>query len=308
LRPYACYGTATSYQITGDTLRLYNLKTEQWENNIIRFLSPDTMSICYERIPEEVDSLYFYTIEYVRRDTALKSPEFDRLIISFEERAGLSSKVILLNNKGELLYFGWPFNNKYEGYYVSDQGEKAFQRICRLFRQEDFSNIPIDTIPLFSEAHDGNRGEIIFTLIQNETEITTRTIFYDDKYLERLKLYSPGFENTLLQALFLEQQMPIAPLDSSKYIAEWMPEYFLEFNFAKNDKQISLSNHQSFYLLSLLIGAENINADFTPRYTINNDVQSDGRYYRFKNKEGKWITLDIGFNFIEKNNLESRFR
>jgi hypothetical protein len=54
--------------------------------------------------------------------------------------------------------------------------------------------------------------------------------------------------------------------------------------------------------------AQAADVKFEPLYQLNylegQSVQTDGRYYKF---EAGGKTLDVGYNFIERNNLEKRF-
>jgi len=73
-RPQKYYGNTTAYQISKDTLRIFNLENNNWEMKIISFLSPDTMIIYW-------NGDFSNQIEYYRAKYPIsKENLFDKLL------------------------------------------------------------------------------------------------------------------------------------------------------------------------------------------------------------------------------------
>jgi len=107
------------------------------------------------------------------------------------------------------------------------------------------------------------------------------------------------------QSLYLEQQMPIQPFIKPDY---WLDSWYFAYNgyFIPVVYGLNLYESEQFYFWTQILKAKQVDVDFTPRYTVNKRIQSDGRYFRYKTKQGDTITLDLGFNFVEENNIKDK--
>jgi hypothetical protein len=131
---------------------------------------------------------------------------------------------------------------------------------------------------------------------------------------EERDYHSREFNWAYRQSLYLEQQMPVQPFDASKYVLDstFYSRDFTGFLFKNNNNQeLSLYSSEDFYLWTQLLQAKKVEVDFTPVYQVigvkNKYIQSDGRYFRYQTDKGETVTLDLGFNFIEENELGDKF-
>ncbi|MDR3339547.1 MAG: hypothetical protein LBT25_05535, partial [Candidatus Symbiothrix sp.] len=105
------------------------------------------------------------------------------------------------------------------------------------------------------------------------------------------------------------------PFDATKYALDsaFYRRDYPRFQFEnKADQVLGLSGSEDFYLWTQLLQAKKIEVDFTPVYKVvcnrkNKYIQSDGRYFRYQTDKGETVTLDLGFNFIEENQLGDKF-
>jgi hypothetical protein len=308
-RPKKYYGNTTAYQICNDTFNLFDLEENQWKTYKIRFPSPDTMAVTY---PQNSDT--DFTITYIRSIYPTHRENlFDQVIVIASYSAVI--KVISIDKHGELFYDGI-VNNLYDGLYTSKGGKKAFKQIELLFQEANFRNEYVDFSQMRAKR-ELEEGEPV-TFIKNNKMITVAGPFYEiDDGLEETSNYSKELEWAFEQVSFLEQQMPVVPLDSSEYKnspAVLTVNGFPYFYFVRKDnKKKHLAFTESFYLWTCMLHAQKVDIDFTPVYKMhllasNTCFQSDGRYYRYKTKKGEAITFDLGFNFIEENNLTDTFK
>lgn len=86
------------------------------------------------------------------------------------------------------------------------------------------------------------------------------------------------------------------------------------YYFRKGNGTINLTNSEIFYLSNLLSTSKKTEQAFKTKYKIhiNNqdskfyEFETDGRFFKIPAKDNTLITVDLGFNFIEKNQLEKR--
>lgn len=84
----------------------------------------------------------------------------------------------------------------------------------------------------------------------------------------------------------------------------------------ENGKQIiNLTSSEVFYLSNLLSNSKLSNktfkTEYSTKYNVDYDVsriETDGRFFKIFSKKKSSITLDLGFNFIEKNDLTKRLK
>ena len=294
--PRKYYGNTTAYQISKDTLRIFNLENNNWEMKIISFLSPDTMIVYW-------NGDFSHQTEYYRAKYPIsKENLFDQIVIHdpFNKDRTLS-----LDSSGILFYSGHSSREtEIRGLYTSNQGKRAFKQIERLFKEANSKSVFIDTFPARIDSTYSWLTPTI-TFIKNNRMATiagpvwgTDVLYagYDQKY------FSKEFIWAYKQSLYLEQQMPIQPFIKPHY---WLDSWNFEYDgfFIPVVYGLNLYDSERFYLWTKILKAKQVDVDFTPRYTVNDRIQSDGRYFRYKTKQGDTITLDLGFNFVEENNI-----
>ena len=90
------------------------------------------------------------------------------------------------------------------------------------------------------------------------------------------------------------------------------------FSFVNKKSQFHLKDSESFYLEVALRNGKHIKKEVNPKYTLKFsdwkeesdiiEITTDGRYYKILMKDKTVKTIDIGFNFIEKNAIIKKDR
>ncbi|MDR3340016.1 MAG: hypothetical protein LBT25_08015, partial [Candidatus Symbiothrix sp.] len=238
---------------------------------------------------------------------------FDQIIIDIDF---FEYKTISIDKSGNLFFLG-KYRTFFDGLHTSEEGKRAFKQIELLFREANaqvrfIDGFPqkLDTIedswmiPTITFVKDHKMATIIGPVLGNLCE----------EY-EGRDYHSREFKWAYRQSLYLEQQMPVQPFDASKYVLDstFYSRDFPRFVFFRNGiHTVSLYSSEYFYLWTQLLQAKKVEVNFTPIYKIvcdltNKYIQSDGRYYRYQTDKGETITLDLGFNFIEENDLGDKF-
>lgn len=293
------YGNKTAYRISKDTLKIFNLKDKSWDMFNISFLSSDTMILLRtggNSTPiEYVKPKYPISDEYFFDQIVIHDPFYKDIAVS-------------LDSSGMFFYSGRSVReDELRGLYTSNQGKQAFKQIELLFKEANTRSVFIDTFPARIDSMYAWLVPTITFIKNNRMATIVGPVWGDDVKYEGYdqKYFSAEFIWAYKQSLYLEQQMPIQSFVEPDYLSDsWIREsvgYFVPVIQGFN-----LYGSEIFYLWTQILKAKQVDVDFTPKYTINDHIQSDGRYFRYKTARGDTITLDIGFNFIEKNNLEQR--
>ena len=87
------------------------------------------------------------------------------------------------------------------------------------------------------------------------------------------------------------------------------------YRFEKGNQIINLSSSEVYYLFNLLYNSKITNKSFKTEYITNYDVdfdiskiETDGRFFKIFSKKKSPVTYDLGFNFVEKNELSKRLK
>ena len=108
------------------------------------------------------------------------------------------------------------------------------------------------------------------------------------------------------KAMFNYQKLQLSKIDTDKGFA-----YSTSFTMDRSKKHIFLSQSESFLLLNEILNGRMVKVDFKGKYKMTFYdgidletefiIDTDGRFYKYQNQ-----VYDIGYNFIEINNLEKR--
>ena len=309
-------GSKTAYNIQGDSLFIFDLAQQEEKQYEIIGISPDTL-----RLSDENGEKIFAKKHY-KQDTI---PPFDRVIVNMEklyrstdghhsEMSFCSSdyvrKVISVNFSNREVHSIF-FSTNWESSEYFQTTEKidhyALSYLESLYRQaniDTFLNRDIaDKREPISRRFDRKFPDIVFVKNNKMHWVRHPLGVFDTK----------EFVYAYAATLFADHAF-ISPSEQVKVETQL---FKLDLKFKQGEKMLLLSYPEEFYLTTLLYDAEETDQDFTPLYSLISYerlpkryvkilMETDGRYYRFK-QDGKLITLDIGFNFIEINNLEDQF-
>ena len=300
---YHSLNSETNYRVEEDALSIYNPESGDWEGYTLRFRGPDTLFLSdtegekkfVKEPPKEPDTLLL----------------FDRVILYAAFR-GLSErdyyeKSISLRCSGEIMHYKMC---KSPTEFFGVRGNLApgdFEYVETLFKQPDVRSYLDNPPPREIRRRTWNESFSI-TFIKGDEMITLEDPWY--------KIRTRSFCWAYLTALFAdERDQTIEDL----YLNE-MGLTVRDFTlYNRSDSILSWYNSEKFYLFTLLYHAQETDRDFESQYILESSqplpegqkkkvlIETDGRYYRYK-RWGRPVTLDIGFNFIERYKLENQFK
>lgn len=289
-RSYFFLGTTTKYKIEANNLSIFNLSDSTWETSKIISLSSDKL------ILQSSDSSIY---EFKKANYKLNKEDlFDQIIVSASGCYGTCPiNDILISKVGKTLYNGDSYNT-HNGLFTSQISLSDFLAI-----EKNFKKANIEKLQDSYYANWTDDEEITVSFVKNDTLVKTILDYGGKAPLEFYLAYSP--------VRYLYQNIKLDTLQN-------IPPYLQiqDLKFIENKNECSLSKSESFYLWSLLLkstkvykeGKLNYNLDFFGSENILEPIQTDGRYYRFQMKDKQILTLDIGFNFLERNKKVLKFK
>lgn len=282
-------GSFTKFKIKNDSLETYDLVNKKWTNIKIFKLTKDSLILEYLDKTKEK-----FTKQNYKNDS---QSSFDKVIVSTSGCYGTCPvNDIMISKTGEIEYYGEMYVNK-KGYYKSKISQESFIKIENNFRKANFINL--------KDKYTANHTD--------DMEITT-TFIKNGKILKSISDYGSESPTEMqwatLPIIYINQKIKLEEKENLKKYID-----FGYVRFINGNKVCELTKSETFYLKSLLQQSEESNQNFKPKYIIkywSNDmdkiVQSDGQYFKFEKEKGKFITLNIGYNFLEINNLLKRIR
>ena len=283
------YGTKTKYKIEDDSLYIYNLITKKWDASKIVGINSKTLKLnSSKKIILELSKIKF---------KENKKEDFDKIIISKSPCFGSCPiNDIEINKNGNVNYSGSHYNSK-NGFFKSKISTNQFKEIELSFKKTNYLNL--------KDKYSANWTD--------DQEVSV-TFVKDNKIIKSITDYgrqSPKLFRINLEPLtFLYQKLK---LSESKTIKDFQNIRY--YRFQKGNQIISLTTSEVFYLFNLLDNSKTTNKKFRTQYITNydidfdvNKIETDGRFYKIFSKNKSSITLDLGFNFIEKNELTKRLK
>lgn len=283
------YGTNTKYKIVDDSLYIFNLVSKKWDACKIVVINSNTLKLNFDN----KGGLEFSKLNYKENE----KEDFDKIIISKSPCFGSCPiNDIEINKNGEIYYYGTHYNSK-NGYFKSQINLNEFNDIEKSFKKVNFLNL--------KDNYSANWTD--------DQEVNV-TFVKDNKIIKSISDYgrqSPKYFRINIEPLtYLYQKLKLV---ENKTIKEFQNINY--FRFEKGNKIINLTSSESFYLLNLLSKSKLTDKTFKSEYTTDFDIdydvsriETDGRYFKVFSKNKTSITLDLGFNFIEKNELTKSLR
>ncbi len=283
------YGTKTKYKIEDDSLYIFNLITNKWDASKIVGVNTKKLKLNFKKNTV----LEFSKIKYKEN----QNENFDKIIISKSPCFGSCPiNDIEINKNGNVNYSGSYYNSK-NGFFKSKISSNQFNEIELSFKKTNYLNL--------KDKYSANWTD--------DQEVSV-TFVKDNKIIKSITDYgrqSPKLFRINLEPLtFLYQKLK---LSESKTIKDFQNIRY--YRFQKGNQIISLTTSEVFYLFNLLDNSKTTNKKFKTQYITNYDVdfdvnkiETDGRFYKIFSKDKSSRTLDLGFNFIEKNELTKRLK
>jgi hypothetical protein len=281
-------GTKTKYKIENDYVKIMNLNDSVWTNFKICSLDLDTLILTGK------DSLL---VKYAREKyTITEKTLFDKIIVSSSGCYGICPiSDVCIDQQGNVIFSGQFYNTK-NGLYTSIIDRKQYLEIESNFKKSNIAQLHNNY------SSDWSDEETVFvTFIKNNKIIKTISDYGRQAPAEFYWAYMP--------VQYLYQHLELAPYINSIDL----PIYV--YNIKLAGKTCELTKSEGFFLLSEIYKGTNTQYNFKEKYDIQCydyktmkmvHIYSDGRYYKCKQLIGNSI-IDIGYNFIDYNNLEQRF-
>ncbi|POS00801.1 hypothetical protein Q361_1211 [Flavobacterium croceum DSM 17960] len=280
------YGTKTKYKIEGDSLYIFNLVSKKWNASKIIEINSKTLKLkSNKEVVLEFSKLNFKVNEKV---------DFDKIIISKSPCFGSCPiNDIEINKNGEIYYYG-AFYNSQNGYFKSKIKASEFNEIEKSLKKVNFSNLKDNYTANWTDDQ-----EVSVTFVKN------------NKILKSITDYgrqSPkSFRINIEPLTYLYQKIK---LEEDKTAKDFQ---YINLRFEKGNKIINLTSSEIFFLSNLLSKSITTSKSFKAKFITNYDtdydvsrIETDGRFFKIFSKNKNSVTYDLGFNFIEKNELTKR--
>ena len=291
------YGNKTVYSLEKDTLQIYDLARQKWMKYHLSFKGRDTMQLTYWH-----DAIKCNITDRLIRKSYPKiaeTPTFDQFIFYSAGFCCIGAKFLLIRRDGLFFSYGY---YRTDDFFIAHIQPEEFMRIENQFKRANIQEI-IDSFHIsVSNRKQYSWYDPAVSFISSDQKMYT--------IREPLIRGLPNeFEWSCLSGIFLPDVVQeLRPTFEDEY-----PSFLTEIN---DFSRIHISGipyyvSERFYLGVLLCYAEEVeDIVFEPEYDLivipeqKVFMKTDGRYFRYKKKDGKEVTLDIGFNFIEMNGLE----
>lgn len=280
-------GNESKYDVEDDSLKLLDISSTKWNSYKIMSINSDTLTI----LDSEGKLLQFLK----KKKTFDQSLKFDKVIIS---SSGVRYPVsnISIDKNGDVTYKGL-FSSYPTGLYQSKFDPELFTKIQNDFQKANWSQL--------NEYYDAGYtdGETVsVTFVKNNKILKTITDYGKESPIEFCWAYTP--------LRFFHQKLKLTKITKDNSYID-----FRNITFEIKNQLCDLTDSESFYLMTLLLDAKENNLNFEKKYTIvywaNNrykKILSDGQRFQFQLENGETKTIDLGFDFLKKNNLIKRFR
>jgi len=283
-------GTSTKYKIEEDSLKILNLIDSTWESTKIQNIALDTLTLVTKD-----STLIKYGKAHYKSDN---KQSFDKIIISSSACFGhCPINDVLIDDNGSIIFWG-EHNSTVSGLFSSKVNKQVYSKI-----EQNFKKLDIDTLK-------EEPSEDCY-----DCPTTSVTFIKDNKIYrtieDRMRQTPKEFYWAYMPLKFLYQTINLKPLVEYKY--EQLA--ISSIAFETTNQICYLKKSEGFFLVSELFNSKEVSLKFKRKYTIKywgrdtktKKIYTDGRYYEL-NEKGKNVTLDLGYNFITRNNLLKKFR
>ena len=281
-------GTKSAYKINEDNLRIYDLETKKWESYKIVSIANDTLQLCY---PDKSISKFKRNVPKNHTTSS-----YDKVIVSSSGCYGTCPVTdIEIDKSGEVFFYGSYYSN-IKGYYKSKITAAQFEDFNTTFLKADWENLEND-----------------YDMNITDSETIYVTFIKDGKIIKTITDYNRAAPSQLNWAYtplrFLQQKLNLTKIENE---IDFLNSIFLKITH--NKQYFLLRKSEAFYLINLVLSSKKTDAAFTEKYEIrygdnelNKKIVTDGRFYKFEKSKGDFVTYDLGYDFIVRNNLNDLF-
>ena len=282
-------GRSSTYEIKNDSLKLYNKSNEKWESFKIKNLQKDTL----ELVDTKNESSKWTRVHFDKSKVNL----FDKIVVSSSGCYGSCPvQDLLIDNTGKIIFNGRHYADSI-GFFTAITKKEEFLNIENDFLKSGWYNLKNDY-----EASHTDDQTISVTFIKNNKIVKTIEDYGQEAPVEFFWAYR--------EIRHLQRKVKLEKVKNTTLLLDFYYSYF-------EDKStiLYLAESESFFLKSMLLNAKIVDTKKIEKYKINywsdeskKTIFSDGRFFTFKAKDGKEITLDLGFNFLKENGFLNKFK
>ena len=278
-------GDSTKYKINDDSLKILDPITKSWNNYKIISINSDSLTLQKHK---------GYYIKYFKADYKLNPKEtYDKIIISSSGCYGTCPIMdIEFNKNGEVYYLGEKYN-LINGSYISKISESEYNSIEKAFKKSNILKLNNHYSAPITDLN-----TVTVTFVKNNKIVKTISDYASQAPSEFIMAYRKAMY--AYQKMKLEKLNPIVAFPNST-----------TFSIDKKNTHIFLSQSEKFLLLNEIRKGKIVSKEINPKYKLTfyneddfetgNIIYSDGRYFKSDKN-----TYDIGYNFIEENQIVNR--
>ena len=288
-------GEKTKFKISADSLSILNPITNKFESNKIIKLNKDSLLLEFKNKSFQL---------FISKKTKLKHNNliFDEIIVSKSGCYGTCPENnTIVKANGEILFNGINFNLK-EGFYKGCLSPKIFQEFQTQLNQMDLNslekNYSIDVTDLQTETITLiSKGKIYKTISDygNKSPFELRRLIRNISYLyQKDNLEKIIVKDPIFIYFFKSKNHRVSLIDDS--------EKFFLFDELSNAKVINNTNEKLPFVCNYLLERPE-GFDYKDISLYEREVSTDGRIFKIQLRDKTYKTVDLGYNFFEKNNL-----
>ncbi len=288
-------GEKTKFKISADSLSILNPVTNKFESNKIIKLNKDSLLLEFKNKSAQL---------FISKKTKLKQNNliFDEIIVSKSGCYGTCPENnTIVKANGEIIFNGIRFNLK-EGFYTGKFSPKIFQDFNNQLNQMDLNslekNYSIDVTDLQTETITLiSKGKIYKTISDygNKSPFELRRLIRNISYLyQKNNLEKIIVKDPIFIYFFKSKNHRVSLIDDS--------EKFFLFDELSNAKVINNTNEKFPFVCNYLLERPE-GFDYKDISLYEREVSTDGRIFKIQLRDKTYKTVDLGYNFFEKNNL-----
>lgn len=283
-------GTQTKYKIENGNLKIFNLVDSTWESNKIYEITPDTLTLIHK------DS---FLVKYAKANYKVDEKQlFDEIIVSSspcERQCEVND--IRVNKRGEVI-FSRQESKTATGLFASKISRNDYFRIEQRFKKSSITKLENKY-----DCNESSSKTVSITFIKDNSIYKTVS---DRGYMSPVEFYW-----AYMPLCFLNQTLKLKPLVVRNFEQLSSTRIILK----SKEMHCNLEKSEMYYLITELYKSREVKHDFESKYNIvfwDNElnkhiIKTDGRFYQTE-KNGRCITVDLGYNFVTKNDLSIKFR
>ncbi|MEK8179095.1 DUF6438 domain-containing protein [Flavobacterium buctense] len=291
LRSAYYLGTKTKYKIKDSKLLFFDETSKEWDTITIQKRSGDTMI---------VSGYYKASYRLVKKkNTYFNANNYDAVIVDRSPCFGSCPfNSTYIDRNGNFYFKGYDSNTQ-TGNFNSKLDKKTVDELFNSFDKIDIFKLK-DNYFAMTTCSQTN----VISFIKNGKIVKTISSYIECPI---------DLELAMTQLSYAYQKVKLNYDDQFIFDNE-----DVLFRFKTKGKDYFLKESEDFFLEVNLRNGKKVNLDFIPKYKLDfnvfeekhnvKSIMTDGRYYKFINKDNTTFTVDIGYNFIDSNPILKKDR